>query len=208
MQPELTGGKLPDGLTFKDGKITGTPTKAGSYKVTFTTKDEDGKVIDTREVTFTVAEAAKAEPAKPALTEDERNRCIATAVGFGLPLIALLPLGLATQIELPGLSNIVGQVDTRIQEANTAIQQRLGVFNPEVAVQIDAINKQLGQYGTDIATVAGGLALIAAGLLAGTIVYDNCTPGGASSSVKDQELKGSSGRTYAKLDKQEVEKKK
>ena len=203
--PELTGGKLPEGLTFKDGKITGTPTKAGAYKATFATKDEDGKVIDTRDVTITVAEAAKAKPAKPALTEDERNRCIATSVGFGLPLIALLPLGLATQIELPGLSNLVGQVDAHIQDANTAIQQRMGVFNPEVAIQIDTINKQLAQYGTDIATVAGGLALLAAGLLAGTIVYDNCTPGGASSSVKDLELKGSSGNTYAKLGKQEVE---
>lgn len=38
--------------------------------------------------------------------------------------------------------------------------------------------KQLAQYGTDLGTVAGALALIAAGILAGTIIYDACAPEG------------------------------
>ena len=50
--------------------------------------------------------------------------------------------------------------------------------------------------------VAAGIVLIAAGILAGTIIYDNCTPGGGSS-VKDLELKGSSGKTYAGSSKEE-----
>ena len=70
------------------------------------------------------------------------------------------------------------------------------MFNPQIAAQADAVNAKLAQYGTDIATVVGGLALIAAGILAGTIIYDNCSPNGGSS-VKNLELKGSSGNTYA-----------
>ena len=198
VKPELTGGKLPDGLTFKDGKITGTPTKAGDFKVSFTTKDKDGKVIDTREVTFKISEAAK--PAEP---REVNEKCLATSLGFGLPLLALIPVGLATQVELPGLSNMVGDVNAQLQTVNTQIQEQLGLFNPEVAIQVDAINKQLAQYGTDLGTVAGALALIAAGILAGTIIYDACAPEGSQSSVNELRLEGSSGKTYAGSSKEE-----
>ena len=128
----------------------------------------------------------------------DTGKCVATSVGFGLPLIALLPIGLATQIQIPGLTEFAAQANAQIQAANTRLQQQLGVFNPQIAAQADAVNAKLAQYGTDIATVVGGLALIAAGILAGTIIYDNCSPTGGSS-VKNLELKGSSGNTYACL---------
>ena len=127
----------------------------------------------------------------------DTGKCVATSLGFGLPLLALIPLGLASQMEIPGLSNVVADANAQLQAANTRIQQQLGLFNPEIAAQVDAANRQLAQFGTDIGTVAGGLALIAAGILAGTLIYDNCSPNGGGSSVKDLELKGSSGKTYA-----------
>ena len=133
----------------------------------------------------------------------DTGKCVATSLGFGLPLLALIPLGLATQMEIPGLSNVVADANAQLQAANTRIQQQLGLFNPEIAAQVDAANRQLAQFGTDIGTVAGGLALIAAGILAGTLIYDNCSPNGGGSSVKDLELKGSSGKTYAGSSKKE-----
>ena len=98
---------------------------------------------------------------------------------------------------------MVGDVNAQLQNANTQMQQQLGLFNPEVAVQVDAINQQLAQYGTDLGTVAGALALIAAGILAGTIIYDACAPEGSQSSVNDLRLEGSSGKTYAGSSKKE-----
>ena len=127
----------------------------------------------------------------------DTGKCVATSLGFGLPLLALIPLGLATQMEIPGLSNVVADANAQLQAANTQIQQQLGLFNPEIAAQVDAANKQLAQFGADLGTVAAGIALIAAGILAGTLIYDNCSPNGGGSSVKDLELKGSSGKTYA-----------
>lgn len=156
--PELVGGDLPEGLTFKDGKITGTPTQAGKSKVAFTTKDDQGNVIDTREVTIKIAEK-----------KEINEKCIATSVGFGLPLLALIPLGLATRMHIPGLSEIAAQATARIQDVNTQIQQQAGLFNPEAAVRVDEINKPLGQFGLNVGTLEGGLALLAAGILAGTI---------------------------------------
>ncbi|MDK8245097.1 Rib/alpha-like domain-containing protein, partial [Corynebacterium sp. UMB10321] len=121
--------------------------------------------------------------------------CAATAVGFGLPLIALLPLGLASQIQIPVLSDLAGQVEAQLQAANTRIQQQAGIFNPEMARQAERINAQLRTVGADLGMVVAGIALIAAGVLAGTFIYDACKPGGPSSSVKDLELKGSSGKS-------------
>ena len=140
---------------------------------------------------------APEKPGKPGLTDDERKRCVATSVGFGLPLLALIPLGLATQTAIPGLTPVVEQYSEQIRLANARIQQEMGVFNPEIALQVEVINKQLRQFGLDVATVGAGLALIAAGILTGTVIYDNCTPGGIGSSVQDLELKGSTGKTYA-----------
>ena len=174
----------------------------GGQKVE-TTTDENGKW------TIEVPADVELKPGDKVIVSDgagnettaqvgiDTGKCVATSLGFGLPLLALIPLGLATQMEIPGLSNVVADANAQLQAANTRIQQQLGLFNPEIAAQVDAANRQLAQFGTDLGTVAGGLALIAAGILAGTLIYDNCTPGATGSSVQDLELKGSTGKTYA-----------
>ncbi|WP_277099658.1 YPDG domain-containing protein [Corynebacterium riegelii] len=127
----------------------------------------------------------------------DAGKCVATTLGFGLPLIALLPIGLATQIDLPGLTPIANEVSARLEQTNSQIQQQLGVFNPQMAGQVAEVNARLKEVGADLAMVAAGIALIAAGILAGTLIYDNCAPGGGfNSSVKDAKLKGSSGKEY------------
>ena len=191
---EITGTGRPGEditVTFPDGKTATTTVDENgnwSVKVPAGTKLETGQ-----KVTVTDGDGNTAE----ATVGINAGKCAATAVGFGLPLLALIPLGLATQMEIPGLSDFVAQANAQVQAANTQIQQQLGLFNPQIAVQVDAVNKQLAQFGTDAATVAGGLALIAAGILAGTILYNNCSPNGGGSSVTDLRLEGSSGNTYA-----------
>ncbi|WP_286204309.1 Rib/alpha-like domain-containing protein [Corynebacterium afermentans] len=174
----------------------------GGQKVE-TTTDENGKW------TIEVPAGVELKPGDKVIVSDgagnettaqvgiDTGKCVATSLGFGLPLLALIPLGLASQMEIPGLSNVVADANAQLQAANTRIQQQLGLFNPGIAAQVDAANRQLAQFGTDLGTVAGGLALIAAGILAGTLIYDNCSPNGGGSSVKDLQLKGSSGKTYA-----------
>ncbi|OFT57775.1 hypothetical protein HMPREF3151_06595 [Corynebacterium sp. HMSC05H05] len=177
---ELPGGKKVETETDKDGKWT--------VKVPADVELKPGdKVI--------VSDGADNKTTEQ--VGIDTGKCVATSLGFGLPLLALIPLGLASQMEIPGLSNVVADANAQLQAANTRIQQQLGLFNPEIAAQVDAANRQLAQFGTDIGTVAAGLALIAAGILAGTLIYDNCSPNGGGSSVKDLELKGSSGKTYA-----------
>lgn len=181
---EIKGSKVH--VDPKTGEITvsvpaGTP--LGGAKAIIS--DKDGNKVGEVDVQI----------ANPGLSDDQRNRCIASAVGFGLPLIALLPLGLATQVQIPVLSDVAAQASAQLQDANTRIQQQAGIFNPEMAAQVERINAQLGTVGADLGMVAAGIVLIAAGILAGTIIYDNCNPNGPKSSVKDLELQGSSGKT-------------
>ena len=165
-----------------------TTDKDGNWKVEVPA-GVDLKTGDT--ITATDAAGNKTE----AKVSIDTGKCVASAVGFGLPLIALLPLGLASQIQIPVLSDVAGQVEAQLKTVNTRIQQQAGIFNPEMARQVEQINAQLRTFGADLGMVAAGIVLIAAGILAGTIINDNCNPNGPKSSVKDLELKGSSGKT-------------
>ena len=201
-----TGGPVKDGTTVettgpgtaelgKDGTIKVTPSKDAKPgdKIKVVVKDKDRKKIDEFEVKIGT----------------DVGKCVATTLGFGLPLIALLPIGLATQMDIPGVTPIANEVSSRIEQANSQIQQQLGIFNPQMAGQVAEINARLKEVGADLSTVAAGIALIAAGILAGTLIYDNCSPnGGFNSSVKDLELKGSSGKTHKLSSKKQGEDKK
>ena len=143
------------------------------------------------------------KPAPAAQGPADTGKCIASAVGFGLPLLALIPIGLATQLTIPGLTDFVENVSMDIERANAQIQKNLGMFNPQTAQAMSQMNAQLRKAGLDLATVGAGLAVIAAGIIAGTIIYDNCAPGDAKSSVKVDSLKGSSGKTWTSSKKDE-----
>ena len=194
-----------------DGKITGTGDRPGEeITVTVegvkdpikTTVDENGKwTVDVPASSIkpgTKITAVDGDNNKSEVTVGiDEGKCIATALGFGLPLLALIPIGLATQLEIPGLTPVVQQFSAQLEMANTRIQQQLGVFNPQIAGQVAEINAQLRQFGADIATVGAGLALIAAGILSGTIIWSQCSvEGQAGSSVEGLKLDGSSGRSY------------
>ena len=142
-----------------------------------------------------------ATPAPTPQGPADPGKCVATAVGFGLPLLALIPIGLATQLSIPGLTDFVENVSMDLERANAQIQKNLGMFNPETAKALSQMNAQLRKAGFDLATVGAGLAVIAAGILAGTLLYENCAPGDAKSSVKVDSLKGSSGKTWTSSEK-------
>ncbi|TSJ70381.1 hypothetical protein FPH17_11520 [Corynebacterium godavarianum] len=200
-----TGGKVPAGTTVEakgpgkaelDGKgnlvITANGDAKPGEKITVTVKDKDGKAIDTVTTTVVAKGGATDPTGTPAPQEPaiDKGKCAASAVGFGLPLLALIPVGLATQMSIPGVSEFVENVSKDLERANAQIQQNLGMFNPQTAQALSQMNEQLRKAGFDLASVGAGIAVVAAGILAGTIIYDNCAPGGlGGSSVK---LDGSS----------------
>ena len=171
-----------------DGKITGTPTEAGTFTVTVTAT-KNGQPTE-RTVTFKIAEApkpAKPQELKPSLSSKiDRNKCVPALLGAGLPLLALIPLDIAAQTSIPGLENIQKQIGGQIQNANSELQKQLGIMNPEMAAQAERINGQLRAAGSGVVQAAAGLALLAAGIGAITLVAVKCVPNNDDLAPKDQ----------------------
>lgn len=76
------------------------------------------------------------------------------------------------------------------------MQRQIGIFNPQTAVQVAEINAQLRKFGLNMAQVGAGIALLAAGILSGTIIYEYCGPEDQTLKSSDVKLDGSSGKTY------------
>lgn len=187
-------GDVPEGSTVEvdgpgtaelkpDGTITVTPNdgaKPGD-KIIVTVKDKNGKEIDKVTVTIEGDGPTSSNGPSSKLSKEERDRCIAVSVGFGLPLIALVPLGLAMSMSIPGLTPVVEQVSNQIQRANSELQRQLGVFNPEAARMSAQLDATLRQFGLSTAQVGSALAALIIGITAAASIASACTPGNGSS---------------------------
>ncbi|MFH6890049.1 hypothetical protein [Corynebacterium aurimucosum] len=103
-------------------------------------------------------------------------------MGVGIPLLFLIPVGLASQMNIPGLKDFVAPINKQIRDLNTQLQKQAGVFNGPLAGKMAGIDAQLKRFGVDHQQAAGAVALIAAGALAIGLIADACAPGAGSSS--------------------------
>ncbi len=189
------GGEVPDGTTVEvegpgtaeikdDGTLVVTPSedaKPGD-EITVIVKDKDGNVIDT--VTVTVGgDAAQPGSSEPA----DIGKCVAAGVGLGLPLLLLAPLGLAGQVNLPGVSQWQAQIEPQIRDLNTRLQQEAGIFNPELARMAEEFNAQMAR--PEVRAAVGGIGLLLAGLAIGGIMLNACAPEGGYGSSGSSDLK-------------------
>ncbi len=201
---DLTGvvvKQLPEGATAelvdKDGnKIAGSKVeigKDGSVKVTVPAnaplgganvvfKDKDGKALadkggKTLQVPVTIVKGDKVRNWDQ-LSQDQKGRCLASSIGgVGLPLLLLIPIGLAATTGVPGLEPAIKQFNAQIEAANIQIQQQLGIYNPQLAAQAAQVNAQLKEFGMNMVTGAAVLVLIPALIAGSVLTAKNCTPG-------------------------------
>ncbi|WP_339018839.1 hypothetical protein R3O68_11115 [Corynebacterium simulans] len=182
------GNKVPAEID-ENGNVVVTPGKKVDGPITVVVKDPDlpgGKVEAEVPVkghekgqdnngNGTPAGEQPGEPNEP--TPNENQRCLATGLGVGIPLLFLIPVGLASQLNIPGLKDFVAPIDSQIQALNTQLQKQAGVFNGPLAGQVAGIDAQLKRFGINGST----LALVAAGALAIGLIADACAPGAGSS---------------------------
>lgn len=133
------------------------------------------------------------------------GKCKVALLGLGVPLLALIPVALVSQLAISGASQIGGQLGAQIRQANSAIQSQIGLLNPQVASQVESANAALKQFGL----TAGSAALAVAGagvglaLLAGVLAA--CLGDGSSSSNPADRGSSWSGNVTKKENKDVVE---
>ena len=161
-----------------DGKWSvdlGDELKAGDkVKVTDSKGNKDEATVTAK------GQGNPSEPTKPSssdLSSKVGERCLATGLGVGIPLLFLIPVGLASQLNIPGLKEFVAPIDGQIQALNTQLQKQAGIFQGPLAGQAAAFDAQLKRFGINANTIA----LVAAGALAIGLIADACTPGAGSS---------------------------
>ena len=112
-------------------------------------------------------------------------KCIASLVGLASPLLLLIPLGILSQVHIPGLEGVRGQLNAAIKDANDRIQQGLGIYDHDRAQRAAGVQGAFAIENSQmIGIAAGGLGLITAGLLIGDAVLRACGQQEATSSYQ------------------------
>lgn len=173
----VTPGVEP-GLIGGDGKVTivdQTVNEAGNTEYTFS----DGTTLEVKKpCTVCETDGGSSLPGSSSGSSGSStsDRCVQAAATVGIPLLALLPIGLATQVNIPGLSPLVADAQAQLQSFNTNLQQQSGFHDPAIAEFAAQLNAQLQQNGGVIGKAVGAAALIAIGGLVGKYLYDSCVP--------------------------------
>ena len=186
---EVSG--LPSGLRYdaQAGVIIGRAEVAGTFEVVVSARRGDQKLETvlsfevaegrrtqaTETVTVTPTQTPVPDGEKAALAEGSSisDRCMAALTGWGVPLIALVPVVAISQIGLP----MVPELQETIDSAMRSLNEQVGGSSNSIARQLSidpAVQQQLGQVGG----VLGGISLAA--LVIGTIAH-SCSKGEGSS---------------------------
>jgi len=186
---------LPEGLTFdeKTGLISGKVAQAGTHTARIVTTKKNVTTVE--KVRFEVAAAPTAtsdseQGERPLTTVAQPDtasvpaeagsslspKCVATLAGWGIPLLALIPIGLASQLNIPGLENLQAVGQKVSDEFNASVQRSLS--SPALA----QFNAMLADNGQSIGVAAGALGAIALGVAALSTIAPACTGAEGSSS--------------------------
>ena len=202
-------GKVDQGNSDKKGELTaelvdkdGNPIKGAEVKIdkdgniivsvpegtpageAWVVVKEDGKEIDRFKIQIGEGKTT-AGSSWGDLSADQQRKCLASSIGgLGLPLLALIPVGLLATTGLPGLEPVIRDFNAQVEAANIALQKQVGIYNPQMAAQAAEINAQLKEIGLNLVTGAAVLVLIPAAIAGGVLTAKNCTPGeGFGSSI-------------------------
>lgn len=108
-------------------------------------------------------------------------KCIAAITTTTLPLLLLLPIGLATQMDIPGMEGVkarvseqINSINRQITSSNDRLQREIGAYNGPLASQAREFNAMLRDNGELVGQIAGGIAMAAAGILAVSWAVNAC----------------------------------
>ena len=120
------------------------------------------------------------------------GKCIASIVGLSAPLLLAIPLGILSQVQIPGLEGVSAQLNDAIRQANDQIQRGLGIYDNDRAQRAASLQGAFSVANPEmIGLAAGSLAAITLGLLIVDGVMRACGQEEMTSSYKLGEATGS-----------------
>ena len=174
---------------------------------------ENGKLNDKEKVIINITQQNTTVQEKGSSSELD-GKCIASLVGLSAPLLLAIPVGILSQVQIPGLEGVSAQINGAIQDANHRIQQGLGIYNEDRAQRAADLQGAFQGVNTEqLGMAAGALGAITVGLLIVDQVMRACGKEEVTSSYQlgkatDSEflMYGSSGKpSQAEADKGEGE---
>jgi len=132
-------------------------------------------------------------------------KCIAALVGLSVPLLLAIPVGILSQVQIPGLEGVSAQINDAIRQANDQIQRGLGIYDRDRAERAAGVQGAFQAVNPEMLGLAGGaLGAITVGLLILDGVLRACGQEEATSSYQlgkatksDVLMNGSSGKSAA-----------
>ena len=155
--------KTDEGVTLVPRKDL----KDGTYEASYLLVGPDGQAYGEREIEINVNVESGTRVEEKGSSAELDGKCIAGIVGLTAPLLLAIPLGILSQVQIPGLEGVSAQINGAIQQANDQIQRGLGIYDEDRAQRAAGIQ---GAFSIEnpqmLGMAAGALGAISLGLLA------------------------------------------
>lgn len=182
VRPQATATSAATTTTTTPAAATTTTTTSAAATNTTTTSKESTSPTATSTTTTTQFLGSSDLPEK----------CTNALIGFGVPILALIPLSFLTQYAFGSTAYLRDQIGTQIQNFNTEVQRQAGIYNPELATQVEAANNVLKQVGLNVGSATLGLAAVGLAVGAGATLLKTCGKAEATSTLYPAATLGSS----------------
>ncbi|MDC7109385.1 hypothetical protein [Corynebacterium afermentans] len=155
--------KTDEGVTLVPRKDL----KDGTYEASYLLVGPDGQAYGEREIEINVNVESGNRVEQKGSSAELDGKCIAGIVGLTAPLLLAIPLGILSQVQIPGLEGVSAQINAAVRDANDRIQRGLGIYDEDRASRAAGIQ---GAFSIEnpqmLGMAAGALGAISLGLLA------------------------------------------
>lgn len=172
-----------DRINVTDGGVNG-KLKEGADGFYYVLVDAGGQQSAERKFTVKLTQNQSETETQDGSSE-LTGKCIAAIAGALSPLLLLIPIGILSQVQIPGLEAVSGQINNAIREANDYIQRGLGIYDRDKAQRAAELQ---GAFSFEVVNpefiglAAGSLGIITAGLWIIDQVMHECGAGQYTSS--------------------------
>ena len=202
--PTKQGDQIEEIIQTDEGKYTLKLKDGAEGQIGYVVVDANGNQSLERYINIKINEHVVNETQTTNGSSAELDgKCIAGIVGLSAPLLLAIPLGILSQVQIPGLEGVSAQINGAIQQANDQIQRGLGIYDEDRAQRAAGFQAAFNIQNPEvIGMAAGALGAITLGLLAVDGVMRACGAEEYTSSYmvgkatgNETLMNGSSGKT-------------